>query len=203
MVNIKKFVAGPIETNTYVIYDDKKKGAVIDPGYKNQDLLDFIKKEKLKIEYILITHGHFDHVCYVKDLQDETGAQIGISEKDLDMIEHSHAWVGQSMGYELKYFTPDILLEDKDDLKIGKMTLGVIATPGHSIGGLCLYLEKEKILFSGDTLFANAVGRTDLPFASENEIWRSIKEKLFVLPGEVKVLPGHGPETTIGTEKEE
>ena len=201
MVNIKKFVAGPIETNTYVIYDDKKKGVVIDPGFPSQELLYFIKNRKLKIEYILLTHGHFDHVCFVSDLQEVTGAQIAMSEKDLEMMERSHTWVGQSMGYELKYFTPDILLEDKDNLKIGDIILKVIATPGHSSGGLCFYLENEMFLFSGDTIFAGAVGRTDLPFSSEEEICKSIKVKLFILPNEVKVLPGHGRETTIGKEK--
>ena len=201
MVNIKKITAGPIETNTYVIYDDKKKGVIIDPGFKSLELLEFIKKGKLKIEYLLITHGHFDHVCFVKDLQEETGAQIAMSEKDLDMIEQSHAWAGQQMGYELKYFMPDVLLEDCDDLKVGDIKLKVITTPGHSPGGLCFYLEEERVLFSGDTLFASAVGRTDLPFASEEQIWKSINEKLFVLSDEVKVLPGHGKETTIGQEK--
>jgi hydroxyacylglutathione hydrolase len=92
-------------------------------------------------------------------------------------------------------------LEDGDILKVGEAQVRVITTPGHSAGGLCFYLEQEKVLFSGDTIFAGAVGRTDLPFSSEEEIWKIIKEKLFVLPDEVKVLPGHGRETTIGKEK--
>lgn len=201
MVNIKKFMAGPIETNIYLVYDDKKKGLIIDPGFKSLGLLEFIKKEKLKIDYILITHGHFDHVCFASDLQDKTGAQIAMAENDVKMMEQSHTWAGKQMGYQLKYFAPDILLEDGDIIKTGKIQARIIATPGHSDGGLCFYLEKEKVLFSGDTLFAGAVGRTDLPFSSEEEIWKSIKSKLFVLPDEVVVLPGHGQETTIGEEK--
>ncbi|MFH1366467.1 MAG: MBL fold metallo-hydrolase [Patescibacteria group bacterium] len=201
MLNIKKFIAGPIETNTYIVYDDKKKGFIIDPGFPCQELLDFIKKEKLKIEFILITHGHFDHVCFVSDLQEKTGAQIAMSENDIKMMEQSHAWSGKQMGYEYKYFAPDLLLEDGDIIKAGKIQMRVIATPGHSRGGLCFYMEDEKILFSGDTIFAGAVGRTDLPFSSEEEIWKSIKEKLFVLPDEVKVFPGHGKETTIRQER--
>jgi hydroxyacylglutathione hydrolase len=201
MVNIKKFMAGPIETNIYVVYDDKKNGLIIDPGFESQELLDYITKEKLKIDYILITHGHFDHVCFASDLQDKTGAQIAMAENDVKMMEQSHAWAGRQMGYRLKYFAPDILLEDGDILKVGEAQVRVITTPGHSAGGLCFYLEQEKVLFSGDTIFAGAVGRTDLPFSSEEEIWKIIKEKLFVLPDEVKVLPGHGRETTIGKEK--
>lgn len=202
MVNIKRFIAGPIETNIYVVYDDKKRGFIVDPGFESPELLEFIKKEKLKIEYILITHGHFDHVCFAHDLQEKTGAQIAMAENDIEMMEQSQAWTGEKMGYKLKYFVPDVLLEDGDILKVGEERVGAIATPGHSPGGLCFYLENEKVLFSGDTLFAGAVGRTDLPFSSEEEIWKSIKEKLFVLPDEVKVFPGHGKETTIGKERQ-
>ncbi|MFA5070541.1 MAG: MBL fold metallo-hydrolase [Patescibacteria group bacterium] len=201
MVNIKKFVAGPIKTNVYVIYDLKKRGALIDPGFPNQEIRDFINKEKIDVVYILITHGHFDHVCDAKELRAQTGAVIAMAENDLAMAGHSHNWVGRQMGYELKNFSPDLFLKEGQIIKVGEIEIKVLATPGHSPGGSCFYLEKEKILFSGDTLFASAVGRTDLPFANEEEIWKSIREKLFVLPDDTRVLPGHGKETTIGQEK--
>ena len=201
MIKIEKFVTGPLATNIYIVCDLQRQSFIVDPGYPSQKILDYIKQKELQIRYILITHGHFDHVGYVSDLKKETGAKIAMSEKDLGMMVQSYAWVGKQMGYQLKEFIPDQLLKDGEVIKIGDIEIQILATPGHSPGSLSFYLEKNKVLFSGDTLFAGAVGRTDLPFASEETIWKSIRGKLFILPDDIRVLPGHGQETTIGKEK--
>lgn len=198
---IKKFVVGPIQTNCYIVFDSESKAFVIDPGFPSKEILNFIKKNNLKVEYILITHGHFDHTSFAKELQDETKAKIALSAKEIPLIEGSYHWGGQQMGYETKEFTPDVLLKDGDVLEIGSMKIEVISTPGHSPQGLCFYLEKEKILFSGDTLFAAGVGRTDIPGSNENILWESLMKKVLVLSDETRVLPGHGEETTIKEEQ--
>lgn len=201
MAEIKTFIAGPIQTNMYLVYDKNKEGFVIDPGFPGRELPDFIKENKIKVRYILITHGHFDHVCFAKKLREETGARIAMAKKEIKMMEESSQWTDKSMGYQLEKFEPDQIIKDGEVIKIGEMEIKVIATPGHSPEGLSFYLEKEGIVFTGDTLFAGNVGRTDLPGSDPNIIWESINKKLLILPGETRVLPGHGPETNIQAEQ--
>ncbi len=201
MVTIKTFVVGPIQTNTYLVCDEKNNALVIDPGFPDQGLLDFIEENNLKVKYILITHGHFDHVCFAKKLKEETGAIIAMAEGEVEMIEGSYQWSGKKMGYKLERFEPDEFIKDEDILKVGETRVGVISTPGHSPEGLSFYFKKEKIIFTGDTMFAGNVGRTDLPGSNENILWESIIKKLLTLPDETRVLPGHGMETTIRQEQ--
>lgn len=200
-MDIKKFLLGPIETNCYIVYDKKKKAGVnIDPAVFAQEVIDFIKKHDLKIDYILLTHGHFDHLSGAAALAKELNAKICLHPDDLWQLKESSGGIAPMFGYKLEYFEPDILLKDSQKFKVGDLEFKVIHTPGHSPGGVSFYFEKAKVLFSGDTLFAGSYGRTDLPAGDEQEIFKSIK-KLLELPENVKVYPGHGDETTIGDEK--
>jgi len=201
MVEIKPFILGPLQNNCYVVNDEEKQAAVIDPGFEEEELIFYIKDNQLEVKYILITHAHFDHVSFVPELKQATGAKIAMAAKEVPMIKGSYEWGGPDMGYEVDNFKPDEYLEDGDSIKVGSMDFKIILTPGHSPGGVCFYLPKEKILFSGDTIFAGTVGRTDLPGSSEKVLWQAINKKIFTLPDEVKILPGHGPETSVGQEK--
>jgi len=192
---IKKFVIGPIETNCYLVYD-KKAGILIDPAVFDKQVLEFIKNNQLKIEYILLTHGHFDHISGASDFAKELNAKICLHPDDLSLTQGLARGLGKIWGYNSKFFQPDILLKDGQQFKIGDLDFKVIHTPGHSPGGVSFYFKKEKILFSGDTLFASSYGRTDLPGGDEEKILASIK-KLLKLPPETKVYPGHGEETTV------
>jgi len=195
---VKKFVIGPIETNCYLVYD-KKVGVLIDPAVFDKQVLEFIKSNQLKIEYILLTHGHFDHVSGAADFAKELETKICLHPDDLSLTKGLAKSFGKMWGYDSKSFKPDILLKDGQQFKIGDLDFKVIHTPGHSQGGVSLYFEKQEILFSGDTLFAGSYGRTDLPGGDEEKIFASIK-KLLKLPPETKVYPGHGEETTVHEE---
>ena len=180
---------GPIGTNCYLVEDETtKETLIVDPGDEAEKILDVIKKNGLKPRYIVNTHGHFDHVTGNLKLKEKTGAPVLSHELDAFLI---------ALTLPLP---PDNFLKDGDRLKVGRLTFTVIHTPGHTPGGICLYCEKEKTLFSGDTLFYGTTGRTDLPYASEKDMGISFK-KLLTLPDETKVYPGHGQPTTIGQEK--
>ena len=200
-MNVKKFIVGLLQTNCYLVFDDDQHGFVIDPGFESEALISFIKVNKIKIDYILITHAHFDHISFVADLKIMTGAKICLAENDAPLIEGSYRFGAKRFGYKEKVFAPDIILKDGQMIKIGEIKIKVIATPGHSPGGVCYYSENENILFTGDTLFKAAIGRTDLPGSSEDSIWDSLMKKVLVLPEQTRVLPGHGPETTIKEEQ--
>lgn len=198
---IKKFILGPIKTNCYIVYDDNKEaGVIIDPAIFAQEVIDFVKKQDLKIEYILLTHGHFDHLSGAVAMAKKLGAKICLHQEDIQVIKESVGDLASMFGYKLEYFEPDIFLKDRQEFKVGNLEFKVIHTPGHSPGGVSFYFEKEKVLFPGDTLFADSYGRTDLPGGDEQEIFKSIK-KLLELPEDIKVYPGHGDDTTIGIEK--
>lgn len=195
---VKKFVIGPIETNCYLVYD-KKAGILIDPAVFESKVLDYIKNNQLKIEYILLTHGHFDHISGVSKFAKELSAKIALHQGDQSLTQGLFRLSAPLFGYRISAFKPDVFLEDGQIMTAGDLEFRVIHTPGHSPGGVNFYLEKQKILFSGDTLFAGSYGRTDLPGGDEEKIFESIK-KLLKLPPETKVYPGHGEETTVGKE---
>lgn len=188
-MKIHTVIVGPLETNCYIVEDEKSKEAiVIDPGDEAEKILNFLAIHPLKVRYIVITHGHWDHVGANWELKEKTKALILIHELDVPMLSITNSPKA------------DRYLVDKDRIDIGDLSFSVLHTPGHTPGGICLYNEKEKVLFSGDTLFAGTCGRTDLPYSSEREMEKSLK-KLLKLPAETKVYPGHGPSTTIGNEK--
>jgi len=199
-MKIKKFEVGPLFVNCYIIYDESTKEAVvIDPGDEPDLILDFIKEENLNLKYILCTHGHFDHIGSVKELKDETGAKVVLHEKDIEIYRNSPQIAMQFFSIEIEpQPEPDILIKNGEILNTGNVQLTVIHTSGHSPGSVCFYTE--GYIFTGDTLFAGSVGRTDLIGGSMNELLNSLK-KIASLPDETIVFPGHGPKTKIGIEK--
>lgn len=200
MAEIKKFAVGPLSTNSYLVYDSENQAILIDPGFQDRKIDNFIKNNHLLVKYILLTHAHFDHAAAVLFYKNLTKAKIAMYKDEVDILKKFSGMRARMFGYEVKLFEPDLFLADGQELKIGELEIKVIHTPGHSSGGLCFYLPEEKIVFSGDTLFCQGVGRTDIPGSDEDELWNSIIKKLLVLPDETKVLPGHGPETKMGEE---
>ena len=197
---IKKLVVGTLENNCYSIADEiTKETLVIDPGDEPDRILELINENNFKVKYILCTHAHLDHVGAVPDIKKETGAKIVI-HRDEYKIYKGASEQAAIRGYELDPLPePDMFISDGDKLEIGNLKLEVLHTPGHSPGGICLY--GEGILITGDTLFAGSVGRTDFYGGDIEKLKKSFK-RLISLPDKVKILPGHGPESTIGKEKE-
>lgn len=197
---IKQYVAGPINANNYLVADETSKEAVlIDCSERVQKILDDVKTLGLKVKYILFTHGHFDHVMGADIMKKELGAEVLGSEKDIAQTELTKP-ILEMMGIPL-IETPqyDRFIDGNSKLNIGQTEVKVFETPGHTEGGLCYLIEDN--LFSGDTLFKNYVGRTDLPGGSFAKIENSIKNILFKLDDSTKVFPGHGDITTISYEK--
>jgi hydroxyacylglutathione hydrolase len=192
---------GSLGTNCYIVFDEEtREAAVIDPGGSVGELLGVVGAEKLTVKYIINTHGHADHVMANLRVKDATGAPILIHAADAGMLTSGQlnlsAWIGGSVSCG----PADTLLNDGDVIEISpNLALTVIHTPGHTPGGICL--KTDGVLFSGDTLFAESIGRTDFPGGSYSQLITNIKEKLLVLDDGVKVYPGHGPATSIGREK--
>jgi hydroxyacylglutathione hydrolase len=198
---IQEFIVGPLENNCYIISDEKSKETfVVDPGDEPDRIIDFIREKGLKLKYIVCTHAHYDHVGAVPELKQETGAQIVIHQNELDLYTHIDKQ-GMMWGVELDPLpAPDIIVEEGSILAIGDLKFEILHTPGHTPGGICLY--GEGMIITGDTLFAGSVGRTDLHGGDLRQLKNSFK-RIMLLPETIKVLPGHGPESTIGREKHE
>lgn len=194
------FVTGPIETNTYLVYAGME-AIVIDPGLNCANAINARAKElKLEIKFIINTHGHWDHITDNYALQNLTGAKIVCGSGDEQSLA-APSDLGWRLPFKLQASRADVLLKDGDEIKISAEGLRVISTPGHTPGSICLYSKESKIVFTGDTLFAGAMGRTDFPGGDALLIKKSLK-KLAKLPPETKVLPGHGEFTLIKKEKE-
>ncbi|MBW1607179.1 MAG: MBL fold metallo-hydrolase [Deltaproteobacteria bacterium] len=197
---IKELVVGPLMANCFICGCSKTKEAVvIDPGGDANTILLSLADSKLKAKYIINTHGHFDHVSANGKMKDATGADILIHPLDAPMLEKlsSNAaffWVSVENSPPC-----DQTLEEGDTVSFGDITLKVIHTPGHTPGGISLYTN--GVVFVGDTLFAGSIGRTDFPGGDFNTLISSIKTKLFKMEDDIRVFSGHGPETSIGTEK--
>jgi hydroxyacylglutathione hydrolase len=194
---------GPLQCNCSVIGDETSREAmVIDPGDDVEDVLALIRKHRLQVKQIVITHAHIDHVGGAMKLRAATGAPILLNQNDLAllrMLDVQAAWVGMASPGKVVI---DHNLGEANTVKAGSLTADVIHTPGHTEGSVCLYFPAEKKLVAGDTLFAGSIGRTDLPGGSFDKIIRSLHEKVLALPDETVVVPGHGPLTTIGEERE-
>ncbi len=194
---------GPLQCNCSVIGDEASREAmVIDPGDDIDDILAIIRKHRLVVKQIVITHAHIDHVGGAMKLRTATGAPILINQNDyalLKMLDVQATWLGMKSPGKVEI---DQSLEQADTIKAGSIVANVLHTPGHTEGSICLYFPNEKKLIAGDTLFAGSIGRTDLPGGSFEKIIDSIYEKLLPLPDETLVIPGHGSSTTIGNERE-
>ncbi|MDX2497108.1 MAG: MBL fold metallo-hydrolase [Desulfobacterales bacterium] len=197
---IKELVVGPLMANCFICGCSKTKEAVvIDPGGDANTILLSLADSKLKAKYIINTHGHFDHVSANGKMKDATGADILIHPLDALMLEKLSSNAA-FFGVSVENSPPcDQTLEEGDTVSFGDITLKVIHTPGHTPGGISLYTN--GVVFVGDTLFAGSIGRTDFPGGDFNTLISSIKTKLFKMEDDIRVFSGHGPETSIGTEK--
>lgn len=199
---IKKITAGAFQANNYLIIDEKNKKAVlIDASGDFDSVKKYLDEYDAKLEYILNTHGHVDHISGNYEIQTKLGAKALLHENDLPLVD---IFEKQIELFSLPPETKPVIdghLEDGQVIEVGDIKLKVIHTPGHSSGGVCFLDEKNNVLFSGDTLFLNSVGRTDLLGGSFETLENSVEQKLFTLNPEFKVYPGHGPATTIGHEK--
>ena len=196
---------GPLLTNCYIVACEKTfEALVIDPGfseYESNYVFSEINKHGLQVKYILNTHGHVDHISGNALMKEETKAKILIHQADAEMLSNPLKNFSLMLGSPLVSPPPDLTLKDGDVLRIGSLEFRVLHTPGHTLGSISLYCRNEKVVFTGDTLFAGSIGRTDLPGASYKALISSIKMKLLNLPDETIVYPGHGGETTIGMER--
>jgi len=200
---ITDLVVGPIGANCIILgCEATREAVVIDPGDDASRILKALADEKLTVKAIINTHGHFDHVGANKLLKEATGADIMIHKADAPMLQELSV---TAMAFGVKAENsppPDHLLADGDTITFGNKTLAVLHTPGHTPGGITLYCKDENMAFAGDTLFYGSIGRTDLPGGNYATLIASIKNQLFSLPDETVVYTGHGPKTTIGTEKQ-
>jgi len=194
---------GPLQCNCSIIGDETTREAmVIDPGDDIDDVLALIRKHNLQVKQIVITHAHIDHVGGAQKLRTVTGAPIVLNQNDYDllkMLDMQAAWVGMSSPGKVEI---DHSVSDAETLQAGSLRAKVLHTPGHTEGSICLYFPTEQKLIAGDTLFAGSIGRTDLPGGSFQKIINSLHERVLALPDETVVVPGHGPLTTIGDERE-
>ena len=198
-MDIKQFTIGALMTNCYML-SDSGEAVLIDAAIYDEEIAEYIKENNLTLKTILLTHGHFDHTFGAQQFADKFDAPIAIGQKDIDALDDPNlsgaVFFGIDKMNKIKECAP---LYEGDNIKIGNVELTVLDTPGHTIGGVSYYAKGH--LFSGDTLFERSVGRTDLANGSFEQIATSIKTKLYTLPDDTKVYPGHGGLTSISYEK--
>jgi glyoxylase-like metal-dependent hydrolase (beta-lactamase superfamily II) len=199
-IKVKRLVVGMLETNCYIVYDENtKEGFCIDPGGSSASILGFIKEKKIEIKGILLTHGHFDHINALEAVKEFVKVPVYISEVEKLLLSDPDKNLSGQFGRDLS-LVADVYLKDGEIITTDSFKIHVINTPGHTKGSVCFYIKESHILFSGDTLFANSVGRTDLPTGEMESLCESIQQKIYKLPKETKVYPGHGETTSVDTE---
>jgi hydroxyacylglutathione hydrolase len=205
MIQIASFEFNPFQENTYILYDETKECVIIDAGcYTSEEkntLAEFIEENNLKPVKLLMTHAHIDHMLGNNFVCGKYNLKIEINHEEIPMLQSAKV-VGEMYGIPVEA-SPDaeIFLDEKNIIHFGKSELKILFTPGHSIGSLSFYNAEQKFAIAGDVLFLESIGRTDLPGGDFVTLEKSIHEKLFSLPDDFKIFPGHGPETTIGHEK--
>ena len=201
-MKIKHYATGALAVNTYLAYDDSSKGFIVDPGGFDERIVRDIQENNIDVEYILLTHGHCDHIGGIPGLKERfPNIKVLAHEDEKEMLRDAY------MNSSIEFFGKpvsvdvDVLVKNGDSLKIGDTVLEFIHTPGHSLGGICIYDKENQVCYSGDTLFRASVGRSDLYGGDWEQLKASIKDKLYTLPEDTLVLPGHMGETSIGFEK--
>jgi hydroxyacylglutathione hydrolase len=204
-MQVKAFVFNPVQENTYVVYNEQSECIIIDPGCYSDDekkaLQSFIYTNNLTPKLLLNTHCHLDHVFGNKFISLTYGLKLHLHKKEEAMLQMAPT---SGLIFNLpfdNYQGEFVFLDEGDNIFLGEDKLEIINTPGHSPGSICFYCRKQQFIIAGDVLFENSIGRTDLPGGDYQTLISSIKQKLFLLPDEVIVYPGHGSETTIGKEK--
>ena len=199
-LQVKRLIVGPLDSNCYIVWDDhSKEGVIIDPGENAELILRTVKELDIDIKYILVTHGHFDHVAAVAPLKRELNADFLAHKDDFFFIEDGKN-AAFRWGFDIEQPPkPDRFIKDGDTIKVGNFELQVLHTPGHSPGGVSFLYD--RMVFGGDTLFQRSIGRTDFRMGSFDDLSNSIKTRLYTLPDDTVVYTGHGPITTIGKEK--
>lgn len=193
-MNLKILTVGPLATNCYILSDTT--AVVIDPGAEPEEILSELDKLSVKLTHIIYTHAHPDHTGAGYELKKKTNAEVVMGENDMDIFSDN---LNQLLGIEGRPAQPDRLVSEGDYIASDRMEFKVLQTPGHTPGGISLYLNAW--LFCGDTVFLNSIGRTDLPRGNPGELQESIRNKIYTLDDNVKIFPGHGPQTTVGWEK--
>jgi hydroxyacylglutathione hydrolase len=203
-MKIDRLILGGYETNCYVLRqsDAAADCLVVDPGLEAGELIDFLTERKLKPVAVVLTHGHIDHIAGVALLREQfCDIKVHIHKLDAGMLAQPGTNLSAMTGVAFSTAPADVSLQEQDVIEQAGAKLLVLHTPGHTPGGISLYSQEHGVAFVGDTLFADSIGRTDFPGGSMSQLLNSVKEKLFTLPDETKVYPGHGPPTTIDREK--
>jgi hydroxyacylglutathione hydrolase len=204
-MKIDGLALGAYETNCYVLRSSEaaKDCLIIDAGLGADKLIKFLGEHNLNPVAVVLTHGHIDHIEGVAALRAEfPDIKVHIHKLDAEMLTEPHANLSAMTGAAFSIEPADFFLEEQGVIEQAEIKLSVLHTPGHTPGGICLYCEDEGVVFTDDTLFADSIGRTDFPNGNTEQLLQSIREKLFTLPDETKVYPGHGPVTTIAHERE-
>ena len=205
MIAIQSFVFNAFQENTYIISDKTKECVIVDPGCYDDDekkeLADYIQHHQLNVQMLLNTHCHIDHILGNDFVKQKYGTKLYIHQTE-EFVLNAQKILAPHYGFNrYQEATPDGYLAEGDVIEFGLQKFSILFVPGHSPGHIAFYNEEEKVVLAGDVLFQNSVGRTDLPGGNHNTLVNSIHKKLFTLPDEVTVYPGHGGETTIGVEK--
>lgn len=198
---IESVVVGSVGTNCYIVHKkDSEHCFVVDPGDSGDKIANYIRDQKMILDHILLTHGHFDHIQGVRDLKNAIRCEICALDIEKELLSDARMNVSAMTGRP-EELEADIWLRDGQQFESAGIAMKVIHTPGHTKGSCCYFLEEQKVLFSGDTLFMESVGRADLPTGNEKDLMQSVREKVLTLPGETKVFSGHGPATSIEYEQ--
>lgn len=205
MFSVKQFTFSPVQENTYVVYNEKNEACIIDPGcyYENErnQLKELVETRSLLPKYLLNTHCHLDHVFGNKFIHDTYGLKLHCHPNEKLVLDFAPA-SGKMWGLPFDNYEEELIfLNEGDFLQLGEDIFEILLAPGHSPGSICFYCRAQQFVIGGDVLFRESIGRTDLPGGDHQTLLKSIRDKLFTLPDEVVVYPGHGPVTTIGHEK--
>lgn len=202
-LRVETFVLGPIENNTYLLTDEEtNSAAIVDPAIPSREVLDSIRGNDLLLTYILITHAHFDHVGGAKWFKSQFNGEPKIALHQADLSLWLEGGGARDFGFDFDAGDqPDMILEEEQEFELGNSKVNVLFTPGHSSGHVTYHFPESEMAFCGDLIFYHGVGRTDLKYSDQDSLVMSIKQKIFTLPDQTILYPGHGPSTTVGEEK--